>query len=246
MNLRVALALCALTQLIGACTGKLGAVGPQATGGGAGGNPTGGDPATGNSVKTGRLLRRMSAEQIRSTIKMLTGFSNTGPGWVKDPSSPQGYTFKADSDLLEGAAAALGEPDYDLTVSENLEPGVSFSKFVEDAARQVCGKVAQAEFTSNEPAAIRHLLVTALPTDVLPENEVSIRSNIVSLAHRFWGVRLAEDSQEVDALLEVFRVASSTPALAADGGISRSAGTAADGWRNVCIALATDPQFYVY
>jgi hypothetical protein len=245
MKHRVALVSGVLVPLIFACSGKVGALGTQ-TGGIPGANPTGNEPGMGTGAKTGRLLRRMSADQVRSTFKVLTGFANTGPAWVKDPNSPLGYRFKDDADLLEIAGPALGQPDYDLTVSENLEPGVSFSKFVEDAARQVCAKAARAEFASNGSGAEKHLLVTARPTDVLPTNEAAIRSNIVTLASRFWGVRLAPDSEEVNALLEVFRVASQTQATAEDAGPPRPAGGAVDGWRNVCIALSLDPQFYVY
>ena len=75
----------------------------------------------------------------------------------------------------------------------------------------------------------------ASPTDALPAAEARVRENLAHLAMRFWGEDLAPDAALTTALLEVFRVASTRPGA-----------TALDGWRAVCIDLATDPRFLSY
>jgi hypothetical protein len=66
------------------------------------------------------------------------------------------------------------------------------------------------------------------------------------MARRFWGRVLAVDSAEVDALVSVFRTASTTPEVREGSSVTRPAGSPVDGWRAVCIAMATDPQFLTY
>jgi len=51
---------------------------------------------------------------------------------------------------------------------------------------------------------------------------------------------------EVTRVLDVFRAASTAPAWMAPDKTMRPAGTVADGWRVVCIALSSSPEFYVY
>jgi hypothetical protein len=66
------------------------------------------------------------------------------------------------------------------------------------------------------------------------------------MARRFWGRGLAADSAEVTAIATVFRTASTTPEVRDGSRVTRPAGTPVDGWRAVCIAMATDPQFLTY
>jgi hypothetical protein len=193
----------------------------------------------------GRLVRRMSADQIRASLKALTGFSFTGKARVKDPNSPIGYSDIEQADLLDVVAPSLGRPDYDLTVKENLDPGASFSKFVEDAARDTCRRLAEAEVAQNMVLTPPRLLVVAKPSDTLATAEAAIRRNIAILIHRFWGVRVQPEHDEVTALVELFRAAASAPAWV-EREVAKPAGNTIDGWRVVCVALATDPQFFVY
>lgn len=200
--------------------------------------------------RTGRLVRRLSVDQIRSTLAELTGFTYIGTAVVIDPDSVTGISRREDADLLDVSAAVLGRPDYDLTVNENLEPGVSFSKLVEDAARYVCGKVAQKEVANRQPLNPPRLLVAAEPEDRwdsrFPEQQARIRNNLVMLVRRFWGVSMRPDSLEVTALAGVFAQAQNAPAWTSRSGTQMPAGNSTQGWRSVCIALATDPQFYIY
>jgi hypothetical protein len=63
---------------------------------------------------------------------------------------------------------------------------------------------------------------------------------------RFWGQVIPPDDAEVTRVLEVFRAATTTPAWTGPDKVMRAAGSATDGWRVVCIALASSPFFYVY
>jgi hypothetical protein len=220
--------------------------GGTAAGGSGAGGAGPGQPA-GPTASAGRVPRRLSADQIRAAFVELTGFPYQGPAEVQDPDSPQGIRNRTDADLLDVFALALGRPDYDYVVKANLEPGISFAKMVEDAARSTCGRAARQEVGARQPPGGKpRLLLKARPEDELPEGEAAIRANIAALVARFWGEVVAPSSEEVTRLLELFRAASTTPSWTDGDKKSRPAGSAVDGWRVVCIALATSPEFYVY
>jgi hypothetical protein len=224
-------------------TGSPGAAGTQDTGG-AGTAGAGGAPAP-SAPLVGRVPRRMSANQVRATFLELTGVAYTGLATVRDPDAPTGETKNPAADLLDAYGSALGRADYNYVVHENLEPGISFSKLVLDAARFTCGQATQRELGAGT-AAPPHLLLKATPADTLPAGEAAIRANIAALMVRFWGQVLAPDDAEVTRVLDVFRAASTAPAWTAPDKTTRPAGSVADGWRVVCIALASSPEFYVY
>jgi hypothetical protein len=188
----------------------------------------------------------MSAEQVRATFLELTGVAYTGRATVRDPDAPKGERDNPQADLLVAYASALGKPDYNYVVRENLEPGISFSKLVLDAARFTCGEAAKRELGASPAGGAPHLLLKATATDVLPAGEAAIRANIAALMVRFWGQVVAPGDAEVTRVLDLFRVATSTPAWAGPDKVMRPAGTVADGWRVVCVALASSPSFYVY
>jgi hypothetical protein len=180
----------------------------------------------------GRPLRRLSGDQVRAALTELTGFVYIGSMLVDDPDAPTGESVRDDVDMLDHYGLTLGRPDYDYVVHENLEPGISFSKMTEDAARFTCGEAAEAEvMLQMPPAGVPRLLVDASPTDVLPAREAAIRKNLATLVMRFWGDAVTTDSDEVNALLEVFKAGATGPQ---------------EGWRLVCVALATHPRFYTY
>ena len=160
--------------------------------------------------------------------------------------SPIGYVNDPDADLLDIYAASLGRPDYNYTVQESLEPGVTFAKMVGDAARFTCGLAAQHEVAGDVPTGSPHLLVSVTGQDTLASNEEGIRKNISALGLRFWARALDTKGEEVSALIEVFRAASTAQAWTDDSSTERPAGGVVDGWRAVCTAMATDPQFFIY
>jgi hypothetical protein len=186
---------------------------------------------------TPRVARRLSGDQVHAALLELTGFVYRGPAVVDDPNAVWGQSMVDDADLLDHYSLALGRPDYNYVVRENLEPGVSFAKMVEDGARSTCRQAADAEVTQHAPpGGVAHLLLKASSTDSLPGQEAAVRANVASLALRFWGEPLSPDDDEVTALLDVFRA----------GLAGAPSATTADAWRAVCIALAIHPKFYVY
>lgn len=205
------------------------------------------DPSTpGARTSGGRTPRRLSADQVRASLLEVTGYSYRGEAYVRDYMAPIGYVNDPNADLLDVYAASLGRPDYNYTVQESLEPGVTFAKMVGDAARFTCGLAAQHEVAGDGPEGSPHLLVRVTGQDTLATNEEGIRENIAALGLRFWGRALDPKGDEVGALVEVFRAASTAKAWTDESDTARPAGGVVDGWRAVCTAMATDPQFFIY
>ena len=189
------------------------------------------NPALAETV--GRAPRRVDIDQFRASLEQLIGARWTGPQTVRTPDVPSGVRFDPQADLLEFVAEPLGRPNYVTTTAEVLEPTVTFAKLASDAVRAVCAAGLRADVA--RPPAERLLLTEADATDALPAAEPRIRRNIAALALRLWGDALAPESETVSAVLGVFRVAS-----------MRAGRTPLDGWRAVCIDLATDPRFLSY
>lgn len=189
------------------------------------------DPHAATSV--GRAPRRVDIDQLRASLESVVGARWTGPQRVRTPEVASGSRFEPDADLLEFFAEPLGRPNWVTTTAEVLEPTVTFAKLARDAVRSVCAAGLRADL-ARAPSA-RTLLVRASPSDALPAAEARVRENLAHLALRFWGEDLAPDAALTSALLEVFRVASTRPGA-----------TTLDGWRAVCIDLASDPRFLSY
>lgn len=185
------------------------------------------------SPHVGRAPRRLDIEQFRSSLESVVGGRWTGPRTVHTPEAPSGSRFEEEADLIEFFAPTLGRPDYISTTSEVLDPTVTFSKLTTDAARVVCARSVAAD--PARPAAERRIYLAAQPADTLPANEAAVRRNLAALALRFWGLDVTPESDTASALLAVFRVAVAQP----------GAGPR-DGWRAVCIDLATDARFLTY
>lgn len=247
--------MAAALALAVACNNDPPAQDSASTGTTAGGDPTDGAPTEGGSDESGdipdgerqtggRTPRRLSVDQVRTSLQTLLGQTYRGGAWVVDPQDPKGEVWREDADLLDAFAGALGRPDYNYTVSEALEAGMTFAKFVQDAARSTCRAAVEADIAA--AASERHVLLTVDEDDTLATAEAAIRGDMATLALRFWGRQIAPESPEIDELIAVFTAAASAPEWVDDVGMTRPAGTPADGWRAVCIALVADGQFYVY
>ncbi len=259
MTRRTTIMVCgALTILTAACGGGSTANDTEAgsTGGATAVTEASGDaPTTAGSDDTGetgpeerqsggRTPRRLSVDQVRTSLAQLLGQTYRGGAYVFDPLDPQGAAWREDADLLDAFAGALGRPDYNYTVVEGLEAGMTFAKFVQDAARSTCRAAVEADIAA--PPDARHVLLFVEGDDTLASAEKGARATVSALALRFWGRDLAPETPEVDALLDIFTAAASAPEWLDELEVTRPAGTPADGWRAVCIALVTDAQFYVY
>ncbi len=181
----------------------------------------------------GRAPRRLDLDQFRAALEQGLGARWTGPRVIYSPSFATGPRMAPDADLVEFYAASLGRPDYVNNTSEVLDPTVTFAKLATDAARAVCAAAVRLDVT--RPAPERTVLLEASPADALPSGEAAIRRNLSALALSLWAADFAPESGPVTRMLEVFRVATEEPAA-----------TPLDGWRAVCIDLATDPRFWTY
>lgn len=202
-----------------------------------------GEPAS-NNDRVGRAPRRLNVEQLRASLLAATGFTWVASRRVSDPDSPTGFSLLPDADMLEAFAATLGRPDYVTSTSESIEPAVTFAKLASDAARVACRTAVKADVENKSPPSriMRH----AGAGDTRASNEAAVRKNLAYLALRFWGRKIAPDDPQLGALLTLFDKASTAPASTDANATKRAAATPADGWRAVCIAMATDPQFLTY
>jgi hypothetical protein len=185
------------------------------------------------STHVGRAPRRIDIVQFRAALEETIGARWVGPRTVRTSLAPSGTRFEPEADLVEYFAATLGRPDYVTSTSEVLEPTPTFVKLAIDAIRDVCPAGLAADL--RRAPAERKILVEVSERETLPASEAAIRRNIVALTLRFWGSVYTPDDPMVTGILNVFRA-----------GSSPSTATPMDGWKAVCIDLATDPRFFTY
>ena len=200
------------------------------------------EPAS-NGGRVGRAPRRLDVEQLRASLLAATGHTWVASRRVLDPESPSGFTQLADADMLEALAATLGRPDYVTSTSESIEPAVTFAKLAGDAARSACRAAVQGDAAGKSPP---HILVRVAARDTRTSNRPAVEANLSFLALRFWARRIAPGDPELARLADLFERARSAPASTDASGTARAAATTLDGWRAVCIAMATDLQFLTY
>jgi hypothetical protein len=200
------------------------------------------DPAM-NDGRVGRAPRRLNVFQLRASLLNAVGVTWRQPRRILSADFPVGYYDDPNADMLSLLSLTLGQPDYNNFTSESIEPGAVFSKLVNDAARKACRDGIELDLSPARPRARRILLRNASETDTLASNETAVRANIAYLVMRFWARTVQPSDAAVTGLVDVFRVASTAPA---EPGTMLAAGTPVDGWRAVCVALATDPQFLTY
>jgi hypothetical protein len=181
----------------------------------------------------GRAPRRVDLDQFRAALEQGLGARWTGPRTVQRPAFATGPRLEPEADLLDFYAQSLGRPDYINSTNEVLDPTITFAKLAGDAARVVCARAVALDLT--RPAAERTVLIDASAADALPAGEAAVRRNLSTLALKLWGAELAPGGDAVTRMLAVFAAATAQPAA-----------TPLDGWRAVCVDLATDPRFWTY
>jgi hypothetical protein len=197
-----------------------------------------------NGHRVGRAPRRLSVDQLRASLLAVTGYTWVARRTVPDPSAPSGTRDVPNADMLEALAGTLGRADFLNTTSHALDPAVTFSKLASDAARVACRQSVSEDVAQADPQ--RRRLLRELGPSVASADPAAVRRNIAYMARRFWGRALPADSAEVTAILRVFTAASTAPEERDGMRVTRPAGTPTDGWRAVCVAMATDPQFLTY
>jgi hypothetical protein len=203
-----------------------------------------GDPAENNN-RVGRAPRRLTVDQLKASLLTATGFTWQDSRTVADPTAITGRRTIPNADMLEELSGTLGRADFLNTTAHANDPAVTFAKLSSDAARYACRQSVMFDLTQAQPTN-RRILREVDPQMTSMSNGGAVRRNIQYLARRFWGRSLLPASPEVSALQHVFDVASQSPAERMGNTVTRPAGTPADGWRAVCIALATDTQFLSY
>ncbi|MBI5517652.1 MAG: hypothetical protein HY909_28030 [Deltaproteobacteria bacterium] len=190
------------------------------------------DEARGADDHLGRAPRRLDVDQLRAAFDAVLGAAWIAPR-PPNPTATPDDDLAPTVDLFEFFAQTLGKPDYLRTTERSVEPSLTFAKLVNDAARALC-REAVARDPARPPAA-RRIYLRAAPADTLAAAPDAVRANLAELVRRFWALDVRPDAPTVDGLATLFRAATALPSA-----------TPADGWRAVCIDLATDPRFLVY
>ncbi len=196
-----------------------------------GGFATGGGSATGGggggvTGPTSADIQRLTVRQLAQSLPVVLG----GNTWMVG--GTPGF---------DARSATLGEADYIAVVDENLEASTLYQKFMGDAARDGCTR------TSNADAALgqtsRVLVRFAALTDTVTSNATGIDQNLRYLKLRFHGVKVnATDTTSIAGLRTVFTGA----VRGAAGTGTPTAGHVKEGWRAVCVALLTAPEYHLY
>ena len=176
-----------------------------------------------------RPRRRMTLDQLDTAIQQVSG----GLIWSERRNNQ-------DQNLFESLSSTLGKPDYIQRTSEDLSPSALFMKFLDDAARQVCNK--RIEIDLNMIADPREEIDTSIslwgalsPEQTSSEDTVAIEQQLRALVLRFHSRTLPEGESP---RLAHWRWLFETASLVDHTPIS--------GWRALCIALITHPDFYSY
>lgn len=197
------------------------------------------DPTMNDGI--GRAQRRLNVRQLRASLLYAVGVTWQQPRRILSADYASGYYDEPNADMLTLLSLTLGQPDYNNFTGESIEPGAVFSKLVGDAARKACRDGLTLD-VARAPTQ-RILLRNVSESDALSGHENAVRDNLAYLVMRFWSREVAPSSQTVTDLVELFRVASTAPASTTP---MLPAATPVDGWRAVCVALVTDPQFLTY
>lgn len=207
--------------------GEMTGGGGGATGGG-GGAVGGGGGATGGGggALTAPGVQRLSVRQLAQSLPVVLG----GNTWMVG--TAQGFNARS---------ATLGEADYLGVVDENLEASALYQKFMADAARDGCTRTANADgaLAQNQRVLMRFVG----PSDTVATNAAGVDENLRYLKLRFHGVKVhASDLAKLAGLRTVFTSA----VTGAAGAGTPTAAHVKEGWRAVCVALLTAPEYHLY
>jgi hypothetical protein len=173
-----------------------------------------------------RTPRRLSVDQLIASIDVVAN---------KDPSTPT-VTWNQDKDTIK---RTLGKPDYILITDEDLSPSTLYMKFMDDLAHDVCNKMIA------QPAASQVLMANVTKTDTLVNNPAKVKQNLRDLYLRFFGRKVQPtDETTIAPMLKVFDQVVQVEAN--DSTLPSSSTPATEGWRAVCVASFTSPDFHLY
>ena len=169
----------------------------------------------------GRQFRRMDLDQLEASITQVSG----GVLWTEVDEN--GETFE----VLDSLSGSLGKPDFLDSNTEDLDPGLLFLKFLDDAANAVCRAWVAREYAS--PSG-RLLVAQADFSDTPVSNPAAIEANIQALLLRFHGKPAEADDPRLGPWTALFRR------------VWQIRSDTRDAWRTVCVAMFTHPDFYTF
>ena len=195
-------------------------------GGGGGGVATGGGGGAIVTSPHAAEAQRLTVRQLAQSLPVVLG----GNTWMVG--GAQGF---------DARSATLGEPDYLGTVDENLEASSLYQKFMGDMARDGCTRAVNADAALAANTRVVMRLVSL--TDTVATNAAGVNENLRYLKLRFHGVKVSPtDTASLAGLRTVFTDA----VRGAAGTATPTAAHVKEGWRAVCVALLTAPEYHLY
>jgi len=169
----------------------------------------------------------MSVAQLKDSLPVVL----RGTGWKV-----------GNADGFDARAGTLGVPDYVTSVEENLEATPLYLKFMGDMARDACNRGVTAD-AAQPDATQRAVLRFVEPMDTVLSSPSKVDENLRYLRLSFLGLRAASaDDPAVVQLRGLFDDA----VKAAAAGNTPTRAHVLEGWRTVCVALITSPEFHLY
>lgn len=180
-----------------------------------------------------RSRRRMDVEQLDRSIRAVTG----GIGW--ETWRRNGELWEVNVNQFERFSDALGVPDYINGTNEDLAVSLLFMKFLDDAARNVCRRLADREAGRGQPHDGEPQGIFApvdLGADEAPSQD-EVDQSLSSLLLRFHGRQVPVGSDELRPWRELHARVAATEAAST---------TPRRAWEGLCVALVTHPDFFTY
>lgn len=174
-----------------------------------------------------RARSRMDIDQLDSSIRVATG----GIGWDRGgvDSRTSEFAYYADT---------LGVPDYINSSTEDRSVSLLFVKFLGDASRAVCRRLADREGGSpSQYDGDAQGIFAPVDVNAAEPEQADIDAALSSLLLRFHGRDVPVGADELQLWRELHaRMAASEAALE----------TPRRAWEGVCVALLTHSDFYTY
>jgi len=186
-------------------------------------------------------IPNLSAAPQRVTIQSLRLSFPIALG-TDDKGEPITWKLGDGSNGLDKMSDSLGEADFIDTTEDSVEPSPLYLKFMDDAARDVCNRALSADYARTDKSA-RVLLHGLEKNDTVATNPTGVDANLRGLKLRMHGVKVAEDDATT---IEPLRSLFTTAVDKAAGGGTPAEADVKEGWRVVCVALLTAPEFHVY
>ena len=188
--------------------------------GGGGGTGGGSGSSSGGTV-------RLSVKQLRNSLPVILGGETWKIGTVNG---------------FDARSVTLGEPDYIVVVDENLEPSPLYVKFMQDMARDACNRAMVADL-AQPTMANRSVEKFVGLTDTVATNKAGVDANLRYLRLAFHGIKVAAtEDQPISSLRTLFD--DTVTAARGTGALTQAHVT--EGWRTVCVALLTAPEYHLY